>query len=107
MLNPPERTPELFERYLPYALALDLEQKWSEQFSDVLSSARLGEAAYSAAWFSGTSFSDLTAGDFASSIGDSFSGAISSSSAAPGSGSGGGGGGSSGGGGGGGGGGGW
>ena len=107
MLNPPERTPELFERYLPYALALGLEQQWAEQFSDVLSSAGLGEAAYSTAWFSGTSFSDMTSGDFASSLGDSFSGAISSSSTAPGSSSGGGGGGSSGGGGGGGGGGGW
>ncbi|MDA8239025.1 MAG: DUF2207 domain-containing protein [Nitrospiraceae bacterium] len=106
MLNPPERTPELFERYLPYALALGLEQQWAEQFSDVLSSS--GKAGtYSPAWFSGSSFAGMTSGDFASSLGSSFSGAISSSSAAPGSGSGGGGGGSSGGGGGGGGGGGW
>ena len=36
LLNPPERTPELFEKYLPYAFALDVEQLWSEQFSDVL-----------------------------------------------------------------------
>jgi len=106
MLNPPDRTPELFERYLPYALALGLEQQWAEQFSAALSSA--GKAGtYSPAWFSGTSLLGMTSGDFASSLGDSFSGAISSSSAAPGSGSGGGGGGSSGGGGGGGGGGGW
>ena len=108
MLNPPERTPALFERYLPYALALDLEQRWAEQFSDVLSAAGVGGAgAYSPGWFSGTSLSGMTSGDFASSLGDSFSGAISSSSTAPGSSSGSGGGGSSGGGGGGGGGGGW
>ena len=106
MLNPPERTPELFERYLPYALALDLEQRWAEQFSDILASAGREEP-YSPAWFSGTSLTGMTSGDFASSLGDSFSGAISSSSTAPGSSSGGGGGGSSGGGGGGGGGGGW
>jgi uncharacterized membrane protein YgcG len=106
MLNPPERTPELFERYLPYALALGLEQRWAEQFSDILASAG-GEETYSPAWFSGTSLTGMTSGDFASSLGDSFSGAISSSSTAPGSSSGGGGGGSSGGGGGGGGGGGW
>jgi hypothetical protein len=43
VLNPPEKTPELFERYLPYALSLDLEQQWSEQFSRVLSAAALGE----------------------------------------------------------------
>ena len=106
MLNPPERTSELFERYLPYALALGLEQRWAEQFSDILSSVGNTET-YSPAWFSGSSFAGMNSGDFASSLGDSFSGAISSSSAAPGSGSGGGGGGSSGGGGGGGGGGGW
>ena len=29
-LNPPELTPELFEKYLPYALALDVENAWSE-----------------------------------------------------------------------------
>jgi uncharacterized membrane protein len=109
MLNPPEKTPELFERYLPYALALDLEQAWSEQFSDILSAAAAekGGAGYSPIWYSGTAFSALSAGDFASSLGGSFSDAISSSSTAPGSGSGSGGGGSSGGGGGGGGGGGW
>jgi uncharacterized membrane protein YgcG len=109
MLNPPERTPELFERYLPYALALGLEQRWAEQFSDILASAGTEgtEGTYSPVWFSGTSLLGMTSGDFASSLGDSFSGAISSSSTAPGSSSGGGGGGSSGGGGGGGGGGGW
>jgi len=34
-------TPELFERYLPYALALDVEQAWAERFSDVLARAKL------------------------------------------------------------------
>jgi hypothetical protein len=109
MMNPPDRTPELFEKYLPYALALDLEQAWSEQFSHVLSAAAAdrGGTGYSPVWYSGTAFSALSAGAFASSLGSSFSDAISSSSTAPGSSSGGGGGGSSGGGGGGGGGGGW
>ena len=35
----PERTPELFEKFLPYALALGVEQKWSEQFSTELAAA--------------------------------------------------------------------
>jgi uncharacterized membrane protein YgcG len=105
--NPPERTPYLFEKYLPYALALGVEQQWSEQFSEVLAQAGERRVAYSPGWYSGTSWSHLGAGGFASSLGSSFSGAISSSSHAPGSSSGGGGGGSSGGGGGGGGGGGW
>jgi len=111
MLNPPLRTPQLFEMYLPYALALGVEQQWSEQFSDVLATAGASGATYSPTWYSGTSWSTLGAIGFASSLGGSFSSAISSSSTAPGSrsgsSSGGGGGGSSGGGGGGGGGGGW
>jgi len=99
-LNPPEKTPELFEKYLPYALALDVEQQWSEEFSDVLESSTHGESKYSPSWYSGSNFHNLGASGFASSIGSSVSGAISSSSHAPGSSSGGGGGGSSGGGGG-------
>ncbi len=103
--NPPERTPELFEKFLPYALALGVEQKWSEQFAAVLSAAGHGGGAYSPGWYYGTSWNHLGAASFASSFGNSLAGAISSSSTAPGSS--GGGGGSSGGGGGGGGGGGW
>jgi len=98
--NPPERTPLLFEKYLPYALALGIEQQWSEQFSEVLAQAGERRVAYSPGWYSGTSWSHLGASGFASSLGSSFSGAIASSSHAPGSSSGGGGGGSSGGGGG-------
>ncbi|NNM28885.1 MAG: DUF2207 domain-containing protein, partial [Akkermansiaceae bacterium] len=37
--NPPEKTPELFERFLPYALALGVEQTWSEKFDAVLAAA--------------------------------------------------------------------
>jgi uncharacterized membrane protein len=106
--NPPQRTPELFEMFLPYALALNVEQKWAEQFEDVLEKAGQGqEGGYSPSWYNGTAWSTLGAAGFASSIGNSMSSAISASSTAPGSSSGGDGGGSSGGGGGGGGGGGW
>ncbi|HEY6906826.1 MAG TPA: DUF2207 domain-containing protein, partial [Ignavibacteriaceae bacterium] len=103
-ITPVERTPELFEKYLPYAFALSVEQKWSEQFSDVLSKAA-AEQNYSPSFYSGAGWSSFNAAGFASSFSSSFSGAISSSSTAPGSSSGSGG--SSGGGGGGGGGGGW
>lgn len=103
-LHPPERTSALFEKFLPYALALDVEQEWAEKFTDVLAKAGRTET-YSSGWYSGTRM--LTASAFASSIGSSLGGAIASASVSPGSSSGGGGGGSSGGGGGGGGGGGW
>lgn len=109
---PPEKTPEMFEKFLPYALALDVEQAWAEKFSGVLDSAQASgqdASAYTPTWYSGGSWGSMGAGGFVSSLSGSFSGAISSSSTAPGSssGGGGGGGGGSGGGGGGGGGGGW
>ena len=104
--NPPDRTPELFERYLPYALALGVEQQWSEQFADVLAAAAQGDN-YKPAWYSGHHWNSRNIGGFTSDFGTSFTGAISSASTAPGASSGSGGGGFSGGGGGGGGGSGW
>lgn len=104
---PGGRTPELFEKYLPYALALGLEQIWSKQFADVLAKAQVAGAAYAPGWYQGSHWNNTNINGFTSSLGSSFTSAISSSSTAPGSSSGGGGGGFSGGGGGGGGGGGW
>jgi uncharacterized membrane protein YgcG len=104
LLNAPQRTPELFEKYLPYALALGVENRWAEQFADVLASARSGDSAgYRPAWYGGSSWRASAPAAFTGSL----TGAISAASTPPGSQSGGGGGGSSGGGGGGGGGGGW
>jgi hypothetical protein len=53
-LHPPEKTPELFEKFLPYALALDVENEWSEQFADVLSAAAVGQTEYQPHWYRGT-----------------------------------------------------
>jgi uncharacterized membrane protein len=105
--NPPDRTPELFEMFLPYALALGVEKAWAAQFASVFAALSATGKEYHPAWYSGDSFDTFDAGNFSSSVGESFSGAIASSAHPSGSSSGGGGGGSSGGGGGGGGGGGW
>jgi uncharacterized membrane protein len=106
----PEKTPELFEQYLPYALALGVEQHWADQFTDVFARMQAdSQRAYQPLWYQGN-FDPGRLGSFASSVGSDFSSAISSAATPPGSssgGGGGGGGGSSGGGGGGGGGGGW
>ncbi len=32
-MTPPEKTPKLYQEYLPYALALGVENRWSEKFS--------------------------------------------------------------------------
>jgi uncharacterized membrane protein len=106
--NPPGQTPELFEKMLPFALALGVEQKWAEQFTSVFRAlSEQGNGSYVPAWYVGTHFNALSVGSFASDLGDDFASAISTASSPPGSSSGSGGGGFSGGGGGGGGGGGW
>jgi uncharacterized membrane protein YgcG len=104
----PQKSPEVFEEFLPYAIALGVEKAWAGKFSGVIDQAGApgsNAGGYSPAWYSGPGWSDFGAAGFASSLSGSFSSAISSASAAPGSSGGGGGG--SGGGGGGGGGGGW
>ncbi|PZF77252.1 DUF2207 domain-containing protein [Aestuariivirga litoralis] len=109
VLHPPEKTPELFERYLPYALALDCENEWNAKFAAVLAAAAAAGAA-APAWYSGRSWgSGGMGGGFTDSLGRGLASSAAAAATAPGrsSGSGGGGGGFSGGGGGGGGGGGW
>lgn len=103
---PPRKTPKLFETYLPYALALGVENQWAEKFSDVFNTQGENQG-YRPTWYSGNNWNNNNLSNFTDSVGSSLNSAISSSSKAPGSSSGGGGGGSSGGGGGGGGGGGW
>lgn len=112
-VDAPTKTPELFEKFLPYAVALGVEQKWANSFSSLLGNVMQGTSSprsgYCPAWYHGQSFNNF--GGSSSGFASSFSSAISSSSSPPGSSSGGSGessgGGSSGGGGGGGGGGGW
>ena len=108
-LHPPAKTPELFEKYLPYALALDVEQEWAEYFADVLRAAARAPAQRGSPfpWYYSRSGRGPGSSAFAGAIGGALASAVSSSASRPGSSSGSGGGGSSGGGGGGGGGGGW
>lgn len=101
---PPQQTPAVFEKFLPYALALDVEQDWANKFSGVLATAGSvpgnSSTVYATSFYIGASGSGFGGTNFASSFSNSFTSAISSSSSAPGSGGGGGSGGSGGGGGG-------
>ena len=111
----PEKTLELFEEFLPYAVSLSCEQQWGEQFEEVLKAAGVdpSSSSYSPGFYRSDSGFTSGAGmsGFVSDLSGSFTGSLSSSASAPFSGGsgggGGGGGGGSGGGGGGGGGGGW
>jgi len=101
-MTPPKDTPELFEKYLPFAIALAVENHWAKRFEGVLAAASAqGQQGF--AWYSGSSSPWSNPTSFVDTVGSSLSSAVGSASTAPGSS----GGGSSGGGGGGGGGGGW
>jgi uncharacterized membrane protein YgcG len=107
-MTQPEDTPEIFEKYLPYAIALGVENRWADRFRSVLATAAAAPGGQTSfAWYSGSHDPWNNTGSFVSDVGSSLSSSVSSASTAPGSSSGSGGGGSSGGGGGGGGGGGW
>ncbi len=108
MLTPPEKNLELFEKYLPYAIALGVENEWAEKFDSIIQQA-IAEG-YQPAYFRGSagSFSNnFNVAAMSAGISSGLSSTISSASTPPSSSSGSSGGGSSGGGGGGGGGGGW
>jgi uncharacterized membrane protein YgcG len=90
---------ERYEALLPYAVALEVEDAWTEKFTAAVGAAAAAEAASRMSWYGGRG-PITNMGDFTSSIGSSLSSQISSAATPPGSSSGGGGGGSSGGGGG-------
>ena len=106
-MTPPKETPELFERFLPFAIALGVENRWAEKFQNVLAKAAAAGQQQQFGWYSGNSSPWSSPGSFVGRVGAGLASTVSSASTAPGSSSGSGGGGSSGGGGGGGGGGGW
>jgi len=83
--NPPEVTPELFEKYLPYAIALEVENKWAEKFNDYLSNIQLTEQTihYYPAWYYGSSLSHFNSKDFTSDLGNSLIGSFASAAVAP------------------------
>jgi uncharacterized membrane protein YgcG len=108
LMTPPKKSLELYEKYLPFAIALGCEIEWGKKFEEIINTASLDGKVSTATAFSQSMSRDSQS--FGSSFASSFSGAISSASSPPSSSSGGGSsfsGGSSGGGGGGGGGGGW
>jgi uncharacterized membrane protein YgcG len=107
-LTPPNKTLDLFEKYLPYAIALKVENEWAEKFDNLMQTAL--EQGYQPAYYHGTgSFSrSFSMAEMSRGISSGLTSTVASASTPPSSSSGGSsGGGSSGGGGGGGGGGGW
>ena len=87
LLTPPERTPELLERLLPYAIALGVGNKWCKKFGSVLELSN-----YRPDWYDGNLKGVATAAGLATSfsaLSRSFSTSVSASSTRQSSGSGG------------------
>jgi hypothetical protein len=80
--NPPDKTPELFERYMPYALALDVEQAWCEQFAEIVEAAAAVDGRENPSWFNGSTMHSRFDSVFISSIASDISNSITSGSSA-------------------------
>ena len=89
-LNPPQKTPELFERMLPYAIALDVENSWAAKFRNVLAAAALAPAAAAASsavfsnWYSGDRDFTQDLGNVTNAVSSSLTTVVASSSTSPG-----------------------
>ncbi len=94
----PELDADRYERLLPYAVALDVEDAWTKKFTLAVGAAAAAQATSAIAWYQGGNVGNL--GSLVNAVGSGLSSQIASSSTPPGSSSGSGGGGSSGGGGG-------
>lgn len=67
----PEKTPERFNRLLPYAIALGVEQQWAKQFEGI-------DVTKSATWYSGSNMAAFSAGSLVSDLNSGFASAVSS-----------------------------
>jgi uncharacterized membrane protein len=89
-MHPPEVTPELFEEYLPYAMALGVDTQWSENFAGILDAAgQTPSTGYRPSWYYGSSWNDHGISGLGEGLGGGLTSAMASSSTAPGSGGGG------------------
>jgi uncharacterized membrane protein YgcG len=96
--GPPMLDAERYERLLPYAVALDVEEAWTKKFTLAVGAAAAAATTAAIGWYQGGHVDSL--GSLSQAIGSSLTSQIASSATPPGSASGGGGGGFSGGGGG-------
>jgi uncharacterized membrane protein len=77
--TPPTKTPELYEKYLPYAIALGVEKQWSRQFASVFAQLAKQGVHYHPRWYHGDSFATFDPGAFTTQISNSLQSAVQSS----------------------------
>lgn len=82
-LNPPEKNLELFERFLPYAVALDCQHEWANKFEDILKKA-IADKSYQPSYFNSSDMNDsFSFTSISNSFSSNLSSTIASSSSAP------------------------
>ncbi len=83
--TPPIKTPQLWEKYLPFALALGVEQQWTKQFAPVLARLEKDDISYRPHWYRGAGpFNIRHINIMTTGLRQSFSTAIASAKAPPG-----------------------
>jgi uncharacterized membrane protein YgcG len=73
ILTPPDRTPELFEKLLPYAIALGVSNQWCKKFNNVLK-----QVDYHPEWYTGSDISTVGVVSTFVALGTSFSSSVGS-----------------------------
>jgi uncharacterized membrane protein len=84
MLSAPERSPQQYERFLPYAIALGVEKQWTRQFKSVLERLSETERQHIFMWYHGY-WSPALFASLGSDLSTNLSYGFMQSSAAPGS----------------------
>jgi uncharacterized membrane protein YgcG len=82
-LNPPEKTPDLFEKYLPYALALNVEKHWSAQFTAAFNQASQAGHGYMPVWYLGGTWNALGWAYFSNDLNTRFNVALTAAATPP------------------------
>jgi uncharacterized membrane protein YgcG len=73
--TPPTKTPELYEKYLPYAMVLGVEEQWTKQFTPLFMSLEREGHPYVPLWYIGRSWNSRV---FATQLNQSLNSSISS-----------------------------
>lgn len=78
--NPPKVTPEVFEKLLPYAIALKTEKVWGDKFENTLLQSMQSVDAYAPVWYYGTAMRPV---NFSNNLRKSLTSNIQQSAASP------------------------
>ncbi len=87
----PSLTPERFEQLLPFALALNVEEAWTDKFTTAVGQAMAEKTHSNLAWYTGTGATMGSLGGLSKSLSQNLSSSIASAASPPGSSGGGGG----------------